>query len=216
MKDLLWKLYTEKEFKTTKWSGGTTTELAICPPDANYADRMFLWRLSSARVDLPHSEFTPLPDYDRIIAPLTGGLTMKAGAGETFHLEPMTLCAFDGAAATESWGECRDFNLMLRKGRARGSVQALQFSAGSGSLWTPPVLSGSPKEGAARPGRAVAFYGVSGTFALEYNGETYAVEAGELLYCADLADDALNGLRLHLYSETGASLMAAVMEEITL
>ena len=50
---------------TTQWSGGATTQLAIAPKGAVYADRDFLWRLSSATVELDESDFTPLPAYDR-------------------------------------------------------------------------------------------------------------------------------------------------------
>lgn len=46
-----------------------------------YADRDFLWRLSSAKVELDHSDFTPLPDYERLISVLHGDLDMKIGEG---------------------------------------------------------------------------------------------------------------------------------------
>ena len=60
-----WRHFTRAQYITTAWSGGTTTQLAIAPEGAVYADRKFLWRLSSAQVELEHSDFTPLPDYDR-------------------------------------------------------------------------------------------------------------------------------------------------------
>ena len=47
-----WKLLTKEDYVTTTWSGGTTTQLAIAPEGAVYADRDFLWRLSSAGVEL--------------------------------------------------------------------------------------------------------------------------------------------------------------------
>ena len=50
-----WKLLTQADQVTTTWSGGTTTQLAIAPEGAVYADRDFLWRLSSAKVELEHS-----------------------------------------------------------------------------------------------------------------------------------------------------------------
>ena len=67
-----WKLLTQADQVTTTWSGGTTTQLAIAPEGAVYADRDFLWRLSSAKVELEHSDFTPLPDYNRLISVLHG------------------------------------------------------------------------------------------------------------------------------------------------
>ena len=42
---------TPSDYITTKWSGGLTTQLGIAPAGAVYADRDFLWRLSSATVE---------------------------------------------------------------------------------------------------------------------------------------------------------------------
>ena len=53
---------TKDDYVVSQWSGGTTTQLAIAPSGAQYGDRAFLWRLSSATVDLEESDFTPLPD----------------------------------------------------------------------------------------------------------------------------------------------------------
>jgi hypothetical protein len=63
------------------WSGGTTTQIGIAPQGAVYADRNFMWRISSATVDLEVSDFTPLPDYDRLIATLEGEIDVT-GAGD--------------------------------------------------------------------------------------------------------------------------------------
>ena len=43
---------TKDDYVVSQWSGGTTTQLAIAPSGAQYGDRAFLWRLSSATVDL--------------------------------------------------------------------------------------------------------------------------------------------------------------------
>lgn len=122
---MAWKLLTKADYVTTSWSGGTTTQLAIAPEGAVYADRDFLWRLSSATVELPHSDFTPLPDYDRFLSVLEGEIQLKIDARAPFPLVPGELVAFDGGAPVESWGKCVDFNLMVRKGRARGTVDVL-------------------------------------------------------------------------------------------
>ena len=55
---------------TTRWSGGNTTEFYIFPQDSTYAQRDFQIRISSATVDDPESDFTLLPDFNRIICPL--------------------------------------------------------------------------------------------------------------------------------------------------
>ena len=134
-----WRHFTRAQYITTAWSGGTTTQLAIAPEGAVYADRKFLWRLSSAQVELEHSDFTPLPDYDRLISVLKGELELKIGQGERGALEACTVRGFDGGVPVESWGRCVDFNLMLRKGACQGFVQPIVLPAGGSFQWAAPV-----------------------------------------------------------------------------
>ena len=116
------------DYRVSEWSGGTTTQLAIWPENAVYADRDFLWRVSSATVDLEASDFTPLPDYERLIATLQGEIVLTHNGGEPLRLRPLEVHAFSGADATHSVGRCTDFNLMLRRGRAAGSMEALRLT----------------------------------------------------------------------------------------
>ncbi len=113
------------DYRTSAWSGGTTTQLAIFPPEAVYADRDFLWRISSATVDLEASDFTPLPDYDRLICTLRGEITLTHNSEAPIRLRPYQIHAFSGADRTHSEGRCTDFNLMLRRGEAEGDVTAI-------------------------------------------------------------------------------------------
>ncbi|MDD6287539.1 HutD/Ves family protein [Acidaminococcus fermentans] len=103
---------------TTRWSGGTTTEFYIDPPGSAYARRDFLIRISSATVDLEASDFTLLPDYNRIILPLRGGftLTFPEDGNRQVTLGPLEQASFDGAWHTHSVGKAVDFNVMVRKG----------------------------------------------------------------------------------------------------
>ena len=55
MKSVLKK---EENYSVSEWSGGKTKELAIYPPKCRYADRDFIFRLSSATVELDESDFT--------------------------------------------------------------------------------------------------------------------------------------------------------------
>lgn len=193
-----WIHLTQDQYLTTLWSGGTTTQMAIAPEGAVYADRDFLWRFSSARVELEHSDFTSLPDYNRLISVLDGGLEMKIGEGERFALAPLAVRAFDGGVAVESWGQCTDYNLMLRKGQAQGSVQSLRLESGSACTWTTAVPA--PE---AYPNCTIALYCVSGSFTLK--GLT--ARAGEMLLCRQADDTAF----FPLVSQEGAALMAAVI-----
>jgi environmental stress-induced protein Ves len=126
---------TKDDYIVSSWSGGTTTQLAIFPPGARYADRNFLWRVSSATVELDESDFTPLPDYDRLISTLEGEIVLTHNGGAPIRLRPFEIHAFSGADATHSTGRCTDFNLMLRHGKAAGSMELLKLTE------TPTVLS---------------------------------------------------------------------------
>ncbi|MGM9517574.1 MAG: HutD family protein [Acidaminococcus sp.] len=103
---------------TTRWSGGTTTEFYIAPEGSSYARRDFQIRISSATVDDPESDFTLLPDYNRIICPLEGGftLTFPEDGNRQITLGPLEEVFFDGAWHTHSVGRAVDFNVMTRKG----------------------------------------------------------------------------------------------------
>ena len=195
-----WTLLTQEDYLTTLWSGGTTTQMAIAPEGAVYADRDFLWRFSSARVELEYSNFTALPDYNRLISVLDGDLDMKIDQDERFKLAPLTVCSFDGGVPVESWGQCTDFNLMLRKGQASGSAQSLKLAAGT-TVWTPAVPA--PK---AYPNCTLAIYCVSGDVAVDGT----AAQAGQFLLCRKADDSKM----LELVSKAGAELMISVIYTI--
>ena len=130
---------TQNDYVVSQWSGGTTTQIAIAPQGAQYGDRDFLWRLSSATVDLDESDFTPLPDYHRLIAPLKGEMVLTHDGGAPVALQPYQVHAFDGGADTHSEGRCVDFNLMLRKGACQGRVYPVELAeAGSRELDVSP------------------------------------------------------------------------------
>lgn len=104
-----------------KNGGGSTTEIAIEPPDAGFDD--FLWRISLATIaaDGPFSVF---PGVDRTLALVEGhGVTLEIDG-----LEKAMLCAddpvfsFHGEALVQAKlnrGATTDFNVMTRRGRCR-------------------------------------------------------------------------------------------------
>ena len=119
----------QEDYRTTEWSGGKTTQLAIWPEGAVYGDRNFGWRVSSATVETPESDFTPLPDYDRHLMMLKGDILIRHNGGEWKSLPEGTPYFFDGADHTESRGEAVDFNLMLRKGQFEGAMESVAGDA---------------------------------------------------------------------------------------
>ena len=106
---------TEKDYKVGLWSGGSTTELFIWPKGADYGKREFTLRVSSARVDLEESDFTPLMGVTRYITPLSGGFTLTHPGSVPVAMEPMAEpYRFSGEIQTHCVGKATDFNLMLK------------------------------------------------------------------------------------------------------
>ncbi len=116
-------------------------QLAIFPKESSYEKRDFLWRLSSAQVELEHSNFTHLPEYNREISVLQGNLKLKVDREDSFELAPLTIYAFDGVAAVESWGKCTDFNLMMKKGECSGFIQSFVIPENGKIAWGIPMIS---------------------------------------------------------------------------
>jgi environmental stress-induced protein Ves len=104
---------------------GITREIAAMPPGAGPDD--FLWRVSLADVVGP-APFSRFPGVDRCIVLLDGaGFRMTLDGAQVHELTtPCAPFAFPGeaeVAVTLAGGPTRDFNLMLRRGRATGSVE---------------------------------------------------------------------------------------------
>ena len=125
------KLIHKEDIKTKRWSGGTTSEIAIYPYDAVYADREFIWRLSSAVIEDEESDFTPLDGFQRFLTLREGELELRHDDGEWYRLKPGDVAGFDGGHHTQSRGKVTDFNLMLKKGKAKGHMVSAALKAGT-------------------------------------------------------------------------------------
>lgn len=112
-------------------------QLAIWPPQAQYAACSFDWRVSSAVVGAEESVFTRLPDYARHLAILDGQLRLRHNGGGELTLHPFTPHVFDGADETRSCGTCTDFNLMLRKGVCCGRIRPIRTARGRRPAYRP-------------------------------------------------------------------------------
>jgi len=115
------KIIRKADQKTTEWSGGTTTQLAIFPETASYNQRDFLFRISTAKVETETSEFTSLPGVLRTIMILDGTLTLHHEGQYSKTLQKFGTDSFDGGWKTTSTGKVTDFNLMT-KGQATGKL----------------------------------------------------------------------------------------------
>lgn len=104
------------EFLTSKWSGGETTELFIYPLDSDYKKRDFLFRISSATVTDDKSVFTKLPQINRKLFVLEGGIKLTHNEKEGHWLWPNEQESFNGDWDTTSEGLVTDYNVMTKDG----------------------------------------------------------------------------------------------------
>ena len=120
----------QNAMRTARWSGGTTSEIFLYPRTASYAERNFIFRISTARVELDESDFTPLAGFERLIAAVDGELLLlhdEDGAERRVLLEPRrSVHRFDGGTKTRSIGRARDLNLILKKGAASGDMRFVE------------------------------------------------------------------------------------------
>jgi environmental stress-induced protein Ves len=106
----------KSQYRTSRWAGGTTTELLIYPEDSKYSDRSFKWRISSAEVEAAESEFTSLPGISRHIMVTDGQIDLVHEGRYRKLLSPFHQDTFMGDWKTTSHGRATDFNLMLSDG----------------------------------------------------------------------------------------------------
>lgn len=192
---------TKSNYIISQWSGGTTTQLAIAPEGAVYADRDFLWRISSATVDLEESDFTALPDYHRWISTLEGGMKLTHENGAPIELAPYQVHEFDGGVDTHSWGKCTDFNLMLRKEKAQGHIRSLKLSSGQSATVQPEKMDSS------YPNTQLLVFCGEGSAQISMNGEVLVLNASESLYLKEAADAVLT-----VTAQSNSAFMIAQMQ----
>ncbi|WP_422484573.1 HutD family protein [Gudongella sp. DL1XJH-153] len=112
------KIITKEEFIKTKWAGGETTQLTIYPEDANFSERDFLWRISSATFTGTESKFSDFSGYQRYILPLEGRLSVFHKGLYSRELDKFEVEYFDGSWETYSENslDCRDYNFIVKNG----------------------------------------------------------------------------------------------------
>lgn len=161
----------EEDYRIGQWSGGSTTEFALFPSKSCYADRNFIWRLSSATVDTEESTFTRLPDYDRVLMVLKGEVVLSYEGERVSRLKELEQDRFDGAWKTKSFGKITDFNLMVRKGN-EGFLDIIEPE-------TEKKLIEVERE-AEYPFCTHALYCEKGYVLVEAGGKTQMVQQGQL------------------------------------
>ncbi|MBK0403373.1 HutD family protein [Adhaeribacter sp. BT258] len=123
--------FTPDSRNTINWASGTSTEIFIYPPDGSFADRNFLFRISTATVEAEESTFTFFEGITRHLMILKGELELIHEGRYTKYLKPYEQDTFSGEWCTRSKGKVTDFNLMLKAG-ATGSLTHRRIGAGNG------------------------------------------------------------------------------------
>lgn len=178
-----YKVIRKDELPVARWSGGTTTQLAIWPEEASYAERNFSWRVSSARVEDEESEFTSLPGVTRCLMVLDGELDLSHDGHYDVRLERFSQDNFDGGWRSRSRGRVTDFNLMTTD--AEGRVQLVEAACGEQQV----LCLAQPAAGWQMVSEV--FYVTSGTIRAELGaGEQFALDRGDVFirHCNGVAD----------------------------
>jgi len=108
----------------SEWSGGTTTQLYIYPENASYPLRNFLFRVSTATVNVEESVFTKLPGVSRTIMILDGELELQHTGHHNKLLKKFDTDIFSGDWDTKGFGKATDFNLMTT-GNTKGDLKVI-------------------------------------------------------------------------------------------
>ncbi|MFC5269289.1 HutD family protein [Adhaeribacter terreus] len=127
--------FTSDSRTTINWASGTSTEIFIHPSNGSFADRNFLFRISTATVETEESAFTFFEGITRHLMILKGELELIHEGRYTKHLKPFDQDTFSGEWSTRSKGKVTDFNLMLKAG-ATGSLTHHRIEAGNGMEFT--------------------------------------------------------------------------------
>src|SRR6187549_3528868 len=113
--------FTSDSRTTINWASGTSTEIFIHPANGSFAERNFLFRISTATVEAEESTFTFFEGITRHLMILKGELELIHEGRYTKQINPYDQDVFSGEWPTRSRGKVTDFNLML-KGGAGGSL----------------------------------------------------------------------------------------------
>ncbi len=175
------------KFNTINWSGGTSTQLYIYPETSDYALRNFDFRLSTAKVEVEKSDFTPLPGVLRKIMILDGEIEISHKDQYTKTLEKFEIDEFKGDWATSSVGTCIDFNLMTREGK-KGEISSMSL-----------IKAQTFEYSLTKQLSKLFIYIYSGQICFNLDCKEHILKQGELLILDSLND---NSIQLNAYEDS--------------
>jgi environmental stress-induced protein Ves len=162
-------ILTATGLKTTKWIGGSTTELYIHPPTANYAAGNFKFRISSASVEIEKSDFIILPEVFRQLMVLSGSIKLSHKNHHEIQLNKNEIDSFDGSWETSAVGTCVDFNLMV-KGDTKAAISSVLITANKSLNYQLDSTC-----------EFIIFYAYEGNLQVDFNSEKRSLNQSELM-----------------------------------
>jgi len=192
----------KSQYRTSQWSGGTTTELLIYPSGSSYSERSFKWRLSSAKVEAPESVFTSLPGITRHIMVTEGQIILEHENHYKKVLDTFQQDCFMGDWETISRGKATDFNLMLAQGFS-GSLEVCFLKAGE----QVDINLGKEKK------VTNVFYALNGDLLVEIDKNIFNIEEKDLFHITQSHDEESVMLRLTNTSKNEAAVIRAEIME---
>lgn len=106
------RLLPKKDSTCSIWSGGLTYEFMIYPKTANYTDRDFVFRISSATIEKVPSEFTQFKGYYRYLVMLDNSLNIEVNKEKKIY-EKYEIMEFNSGDEVTSYTKGTDFNWMV-------------------------------------------------------------------------------------------------------
>ncbi|MHC1682658.1 MAG: HutD family protein [Clostridiaceae bacterium] len=173
------KLLRYENYKPTFWSGGSATELITFPLNSDFVSKNFLWRLGVAKIDIPESTFSSLPNVSRKFMVIEGAITLDHEDRYKKLLNTFEQDAFMGDWKTKTYGKATVFNLMTRE-NYNGELIHLNISPSNQVKFQ--YNTPSNKELA-----AICFYTINGGFSSTINDTVFETVKNDLLLinCVD-------------------------------
>lgn len=159
----------KNELSTKKWAGGSTTQLFIYPANSDYAKRNFLFRISTATVEVEESTFTQLPGVSRKLMILDGQIRIEHKNHHSKILKKFDQDEFSGDWDTKSYGKATDFNVMTT-GNTFGELKAITLQKGNQYQFEK-----------SNSFDFIVLYAYKGTLNFKTENHSYSIEKGEVL-----------------------------------
>ena len=168
-------ILTPQHFLSSKWSGGSSTQFYIFPANASYAKRNFELRISTAKVEVAESTFTPLPGIHRKLMILEGEINITHEGQYSKNLKPFEVDTFSGDWKTTAVGTCTDFNVMTI-GEKQSELYHIAMEGTSRYMLKPKQVC-----------KTLFLYATSGTIQLKLMNEDHTLKTRNLLVIEDFS-----------------------------